>query len=154
MSMPMRNTLRFVVSRKTTVVVFGIVFVIVVLVVAFGQRLTQWPFRHALPSNAQDIHEWFREDGFLPDYAYKLKARISDKEFHAYVKRFELTPHHPDRQYSGDIKPWLHWRSQRPAIDWWDPSESLDNTFVRQVGDSWTYAKWERGYLYLKSLDH
>jgi hypothetical protein len=124
------------------------------LVWALWGRMTQWGFRRALPSNAEDVHEWFREDGFLPDYSYKLKAKISEEQFHQYVERFELTQHYPLRQYSDDIEPWLRWKADRAAPEWWDPSESLVQTFVRQSGDNWTYAKRERGYLYLKSIEH
>jgi hypothetical protein len=117
--------------------------------------MNEWGFRRALPPSAEDVHEWSREDGFLPDYSYKLKAKISEDQFHLYIDRFQLTPHAPDRQYSQDAKIYLQWRAEtNPEIAWWNPTESLAETFVRQVGDNWTFAKRERGYLYLKSLDH
>ena len=131
-----------------------ITLVVVALVWAWWGRMNQWGFRRALPSNAEDVHEWFREDGFLPDYSYQLKAKISDEQFHRYIERFELTPHSPERQYSEGPEPWLSWQNNGPTIEWWDPSESLAETFVKQSGDNWTYAKRERGYLYLKSLEH
>ncbi len=114
--------------------------------------MNQWEFRRALSSNAEDVHEWVRADGFLPDYTYKLKAKISEEEFHRYIERFQLTPHFPGRGYMDDPH-WLKWQD-RKGTEWWDPSESLAETFVKQSGDNWTYAKREGGYLYLKSLEH
>ncbi len=131
-----------------------IVLLVVAMVWALWGQLNQWEFRRALPSNAEDVHEWFREDGFLPDYRYKLKAKISDEQFHRYIERFELTPHSPQRRYSDSPETWLRWQDHRRQTEWWDPSESLDETFVRQVGDTWTYAKREREYLYLQSINH
>jgi hypothetical protein len=110
----------------------------------------EWPFHRMLPNGAQDVHEWFWHDTLLPDYNYLLKARISLPEFEAYVAHFRLTPHTPSRTYR-DSETWFTWRAD---ADWWDPSESKDTSFVRQEGDGWTYAKYEHGHLYLKSLNH
>ncbi len=134
----------------------ALVLAVVVVAVAWASwgRMTQWGFRRALPSNAEDVHEWIREDGFLPDYSYKLKAKISDEDFHRYIDRLKLTPNAAGRQYSQDAEAWLRWQPDPAAPEWWNPSESLAETFVRHSGDNWTYAKRERGYLYLKSLEH
>jgi hypothetical protein len=109
-----------------------------------------WPFRKALPWSAQDIHEWCVAETLLPDYSYQLKARISEQQFRDYIARFGLTPHTPSRAYSDPIS--LTW-DPAPELerDWWDPSESLDATFVRQGNRTWTLAKYEHGFLYLAS---
>jgi len=118
-------------------------------------RPDQMPARRALPFGAEGIHEWYRSNGFLPDYSYQLKAKITEEQFRQYVSNLGLTPHTEARQYTQSPIPWLSWRPQ-PGFtgDWWDPSESLSSTFVRQEGDCWTFAKYENGYLFLASLDH
>jgi hypothetical protein len=36
---------------------------------------------------------------------------------------------------------------------WWDPSPDLSETYSRSHGIGGTFAKYERGYLYLHSWD-
>lgn len=117
-------------------------------------ELFTWPFRKALPWTATDIHEWYWSETLLPDYSYYLKAKVTENQFRTYVARFGLTPHAPDRAYS-ESSIWLNWESA-PESDggWWNPSDSLDTTFVREGHDTWTFAKFEQGYLYLASLNH
>ncbi len=138
--------------KRLVALVIGLV--VVALVWASWGRMTQWAFRRALPSHAEDVHESIREDGFLPDYRYKLKAKISEEQFRRYIEQFGLTAHSSMRKYSDDADVWLRWQHSGRKVDGWDPSESLDETFVRQAGDTWTFAKRERGYLYLMSLNH
>ncbi len=141
--------------RKKRTLVAAFVLVLAVVIVWLCSGAGQWGFRRALPPSAQDVHEWFQEDSFLPDYTYMLKARITEQEFRNYVDRFQLTPHTPARVYSQDTEPWLRWHPARSETEaWWDPGESLSETFVRQEGDTWTFAKYENGYLYLYSLNH
>lgn len=116
--------------------------------------LFTWGFRQALPWSARDVHEAYWTDSLLPDYTYQLKARITEQQFREYISKFHLTPHTPTRTYSDD-SPCLSWGNvQVSKADWWDPSKSLESTFVWQGGHTWTFAKYERGYLYLGSLDH
>ena len=108
----------------------------------------------ALPSSATDVHEWAHDDGFLPDYTHLLKARITADEFRAYVEKAGMAPHTPTRKYEDD-EHWLNWRFTGGCHeDWWDPSDSLEGTFARNHGDEWGYAKYENGYIYVKSLEH
>jgi len=113
-----------------------------------------WSFRKALPWSAREVHESYMTDTLLPDYGYQLKARITEKEFRDYIARFDLTPHTATRTYSDDLV-CLSWR-YGPGFEggWWDPSDSLDATFVWQGDTTWTFAKYEHGYLYLSSLCH
>lgn len=118
----------------------------------FWTRPDQWSFRRELPWTAEDVHERYWSDGFLPDDSYRLKARITDEQFRRYIAKFELTPHAPTRAYSESPDLYLTWS---PRTDtWWDPTDSLESTFVSQDRDTWTFAKHERGYLYLRSLNH
>jgi hypothetical protein len=118
----------------------------------FWARPDQWRFRRELPWMTKDIHERYWSHGFLPDYSYYLKARITEEQFWRYIAKFKLTPHTSTRQYSESPDPWLDWDPD--PYSWWNPSKSLDSTFVWQGHDTWTFAKYERGYLYLVSLNH
>ncbi len=79
---------------------------------------------------------------------------MTEAQFHRYISKFALTPHTAERQYS-DSAVWLRWR-HAPGFtgEWWDPSMSLDSTYVWQGGDTWIFAKYERGFLYLASVNH
>src|SRR5688572_18330631 len=127
---------------------------IIMLVVWFFWPSSQWSFRRALPRTAQDVHEWYWEDRFLPDYSYHLKAKITPDEFQRYVQRLGLTLHTPVRQYQDDMH-WLSWQSAPGFTNrWWDVSDSLVGTYVEQGHDTWSFAKYERGYVYVSSLNH
>lgn len=106
-----------------------------------------------LPQTASEVQEWSWADGFLPDYAYQLKARITEAEFRKFVSDLGLTPHTAERKYSEQS--WLSWRGS-PAFEgtWWDASGSLDSTYVTEGHNTWSYAKFENGFLYFKSLNH
>ena len=117
-----------------------------------GDGKPSW--RRYLPRTATDIHEWAWADGFLPDYSYLLKARITDGEFQTFVTQLGLTPHTADRNYSDDSH-WLSWQ-RAPGFNenWWDASPALDSTYVWQGKDTWAFAKYENGFLYFQSLNH
>jgi hypothetical protein len=145
------------VSREPAIVNRAIRRTVIVLTVLAGlawawHELNVWPLRRALPWSATDIHEWSREDGFLPDYTYLLKAKITPEEFRSYVHARGLTPHAASREYE-DQESWLGWQG-RSGLPWWTPTDSLDTTFVANYGREWTYAKYEDGYIYVKSLCH
>jgi hypothetical protein len=113
-----------------------------------------WSFRKKLPWSATDIHEIYWTDFPLPDYSYNLKAKISESQFLKYISKFGLSPHTTDRQYSDDVI-WLNWDAPPDNKgSWWNPTDSLTNTFVWQGNDTWIFAKYEHGYLYLGSLNH
>lgn len=114
--------------------------------------LTTTPLRRALPASAQDIHEWSQDEGgeLAQDYAYLLKAKITRDEFYKYVNKIDLTLHTSSRQYSCGFYP--SWSSSK-ALDWWAPSEDLQDTYVREADCSWTYAKYEDGYIYVVSFN-
>lgn len=131
------------------------VFLLVCATWFIWQRPDLWQFRHQLPWGAQDVHEWYQEDSFLPDYSYLLKAKITEDQFRSYIGKFGLTIHSENRKYSEPSDPWLNWTDwSGRKNDWWNPSSSIENTFVAEGGDTWTFAKYEQGYLYLSSVNH
>jgi len=149
-----RCTLRHKMKIKVQIsvaVVVSIGFLATVSIVVFlWARFHEWGFRRELPWSAKDVHERYDSDVLLPDYSYNLKAKITQGEFRLYVTKFGLTPHTSTRQYSESPDPILNWQSATNS--WWDPSDSMQNTFVWQGGTTWTFAKYERGHLYLESV--
>jgi hypothetical protein len=121
---------------------------------ALHNRLTISPLRRALPTTATEVQEWqWTEEGLLAqDYAYQLKAKITEQEFLEYIHKLELTPHTPERKYGlGFVLSWGIFDSPQRA--WWDPSPDTTNTYVYDGGSWWTYAKWENGYIYVVSYN-
>lgn len=122
--------------------------------VSAGGSEQTWGYRRLLPPTAEDIHEVYWEDKFLPDYEYRLRARVTEPEFQEYVTRLGCAPHAPTRTYypiTGTVSPSPGW-SSRGGPSWWHPSESLDKTFVRQNGNEWIQVKYEDGYLYVNAV--
>jgi hypothetical protein len=109
-----------------------------------------WGFRKQLPWSASDIHEWYWEEGFLPDYSYCLKAKMSEEAFLDYVQEFGLKKKEMPLENE-----YVRWSGPRTEESWWDVSTNLDDTymFIDAQGDSWTLAKYENGYLYLHSSE-
>lgn len=116
-----------------------------------GESSISW--REALPSGATDIQESSWADGFLPDYDYYLRARMSEQDFTQFVAEQKLTPHAPSRSHSENQA--LSWSGHLPRdATWWTPSDDLSTTYVKESNTQWTYAKHEDGYLYFRSFDH
>ena len=111
-------------------------------------------WRGHLSTNATDVLEWSWSDGFLPDYSYVMRARVSRSDFESFCTALSLTLHTPDRSYTDDAH-WLAW-SAPPGFTntWWDVSPSLEGTYVSQGNDTWSFAKYENGFLYFQSLNH
>ncbi|MEM8954254.1 MAG: hypothetical protein AAGD22_08900 [Verrucomicrobiota bacterium] len=111
-------------------------------------------WRSQLPEGATEVQEWSWADGFLPDYSYVLKAKVSEDEFFEFNRRLGILLKASDRSSLGKEN-WLSWDA--PPFcdeDWWNPTEKLDATYVRESADTWTYSKYEKGYLFFKSLNH
>jgi hypothetical protein len=123
-----------------------------------------------IPVGAKVCYKSHYEDGFLPDGEFCLKLKISKNQFDAIVTMLGATLHMESRKYSDD-KRWLSWNPDSGADDpfanhkqanktppkgenLWDPDTDLSTTFVRQHKDTWTFLKYERGYLYFKELSH
>jgi hypothetical protein len=147
----------FMPQRYRRIAIWLAILCAVLTIGAWGWReMNVRPMRRALPSTATDIHEFDRSDGFLPDYSYYLKARISSDEFQTYVERRHLKPFSEDGQYDESPHPWVNWRSQGQLGEgsWWNPSVSLDGTYVANSGDEWILAKYEHGYIYVRAIEH
>ncbi len=110
-------------------------------------------WRSSLPESATDVHEHVWADGMLPDYDYYLCARVTKAEFEDFVKDLGLTLHTANRVYSESS--WLSWSGHLLGDNtWWHPTDRLDGTYVKEGGTTWSFAKYEDGILYFRSLDH
>ena len=113
-----------------------------------------------LPKDAEICYHSQSADGFLPDAAYCLKAKVTKAQFDAIVKKVGATPHTETRNYT-DEKACLNWGAERgrdlkpiKGKKLWDPEDDLTTTFVRQEKDTWEFLKYEAGFLYYKTLTH
>jgi hypothetical protein len=108
--------------------------------------------RRELPWAASEIKE--QSYDLFPDYSYFLKAKMPEKDFAKYVGGLGLTLHTSASQYGDDMQ-WLHWPSPPfRQLDWWNPTPSLEQTYVQQAGHEWTLVKYEDGYVYATSYSH
>ena len=154
--------------RRRWSVIIGILYL---GCVGLGFRGTLWGFRTALPWSASDIHDYGWSAGIPADHTYYLRARVTRPEFDAYVAKLELKLYKPEQPSqtenptgSGTFDPnkvlqTPYWgdRGAQPKgrLDpWWDPSPDLSETYYRPYRTGCTFAKYERGYLYLHSFDN
>lgn len=63
-----------------------------------------WRPRRLLPDGAEVIEEHIEEDGFLPDYNYSMRARMSEPSFHQWMRRLGVEPTDDPARY-GDVGP-------------------------------------------------
>jgi len=119
------------------------------------ELLTHSEYVMKLPDGATGVREFHWADGVAPDFQYLLRARIDEADFAEYVEDLgKMELHAAGREY-GDDPVWLDWSApSRFDGDWWDPSDNLDGTYVNQSVEMWEFVKYERGYLYVKALDH
>ena len=68
-----------------------------------------------LPKDAEICYHSQSADGFLPDAAYCLKAKVTKEQFDAIVKKVGATPHTETRKYT-DEKAWLNWGPSADGI--------------------------------------
>lgn len=152
--MTKKKRLRIIIIRGLTILLVfsGVCFAVWLIV----QNLTMSPFRKALPSTAQDIREWYWDEGGLvpQDYIYLLRAEITEEEFHDYVKQLGLTPYIADNEYSLGFTPyWYFSQLTDEQLEWWKPTENFDGIYIFDGGSWWQYTKYENGYVYVVSFN-
>lgn len=64
-----------------------------------------WQPRRLLPDGSEVIEENIEEDGFLPDYNYSMRARMSESSFHQWMRRLGVEPTDDPARY-GDVGPY------------------------------------------------
>jgi hypothetical protein len=130
-----------------------IAFLVITVLLFYGAYfLSTTRTYRSLPWSASEIRQFYWGEDFLPDYTYHLKAKMREEEFEAFVRRHGLTLHSAERQYADKSRS-ASWSSAE-KLKWWDPSASLEGTYVTQEGDGWVLAKYENGYLYYYAMNH
>jgi hypothetical protein len=143
-------------KHKLTLIVFLFLFAGVCFGCwALARSFSTSPLRRKLPPTAQQVQEWrWSEEGPLgQDYSYALKARITEEEFLAYVHELDMAPYSVEKGYGYGFV--LTWRppGMPPELEWWDPSDSYETTYIYDGRSWWTYAKWENGFIYVVSYN-
>ena len=109
------------------------------------------PPRAALPSTATEVNE-FRSDyaGITMDYFWLVKAKITEDEFREYVATLELVPYEGVKTIGMTAQ--NQWYGHAGCGDWWDPTESMSNTYYdsTMTGSGCALSKYENGYVYYK----
>jgi len=118
-----------------------------VLLVFWWLGVFQQAPRKALPSTADEVHEYNSDRLFPPDYCYYLKAKITQEEFNAYRKRLRFAPLPQDLREEFDWSPFGD-----KVEEWWDPTPSLKGAFYNPTatGSQRALMKYENGFVYYK----
>lgn len=133
--------------RRGKLLLRGGVSLAVVLILG-TYSLFVWPFHRALPWGATQVREETWTEGFLPDYTYTLKARISEDEFRSYVEALELTPYVAEGGVEGGA-------SDVGGPEWWDPPPCAEGTtYVYSRGTEQLVARYGDGWLYVSGSLH
>lgn len=148
-------------NRKRLQIGIGLIILLVLSGVCFGvwaivQNLTMSPLRKALPSTAQDIREWYWDEGGLipQDYMYLLRAEISEQEFYEYVAQLGLMPYRAEPTNSFDFYPqWYFSPLAEEQLEWWTPTNNSEGAYIYAGESWWYYAKYENGYVYVVSFN-
>lgn len=114
------------------------------------------PEHRALPWSARQIQEYYWSETLLPDFQYCLKARISEDEFKTYVSKLGLITLTEKRVNEGQA-PSLAWPRSftDDDLNWWNPPGiQKGKTYVHQSGDTWVFASYEKGWLYVAAYNH
>ncbi|MFN0075229.1 MAG: hypothetical protein ACKVY0_02020 [Prosthecobacter sp.] len=102
-------------------------------------HMFSWPYRKALPWSASEVEEHIWTAGFLPDFSYSLRARITEEQFLDYVARFEL-------KSAGKREYYFFERDEAPR---WGPSPGAYETYRREDGDWSMEAMYDNGIMWV-----
>lgn len=109
-----------------------------------------------MPSTAQNIREWYWDEGGLvpQDYMYLLRAEITEEEFYEYVEQLGLRPYRDEPTNSLDFYPqWYFSPLAEEQLEWWTPTNDSKGVYIYDGGSWWKYAKYENGYVYVVSFN-
>ena len=107
-------------------------------------KSTKYPYRKAISANAQNINEWYMEDGLLPDFIYVLRADIDKTTFDDYIKHFDM------KKYEDESHLW----DQHHNESWWNPTNNLDTTYYNKHDQYFHFTKYENGHIYVYAGAH
>jgi hypothetical protein len=101
-------------------------------------ELFTWPYRKALPLSASEVNEYVWTDGFLPDFSYYLRARITEEQFLNYVARFKLAIDGKRELFAGPHE-----------VPWWSPSSGAHEVYELENGDWSMEAIYDNGIMWV-----
>lgn len=102
-----------------------------------------WPYRKALPWSASEVKEYIWTEGFLPDFSYYLRARITEKQFLDYVARFELESAGKREQFA-----------EPDEAPWWRPSPGAHEVYRLEDGDWSMEALYDDGIMWVMAGEY
>jgi hypothetical protein len=116
-----------------------------VMLVCLALFLMPSAARRALPSDATEVHEHYRDARFGSDYVRCLKARVSRDGFVEFARRLNLTEEYVSEKH---CRLELSWHACNEP--WWNPPASLEGALFEPGSDKTecAMAKYENGYLY------
>ena len=84
------------------------------------------------------------------DYFWLVKAKITEDEFREYVATLELVPYEGVKTIGMTAQ--NQWYGHAGCGDWWDPTESMSNTYYdsTMTGSGCALSKYENGYVYYR----
>lgn len=107
-------------------------------------QMFTWPYRRALPWSASEVKEYAWTDGFLPDFVYCLRARVTEEQFRDYVVHFELAS-------AGSQE---HFPVTDEEVSWWKPSPGAHEVFRLEDGDWEMEAVFDNGIMWVMAGEH
>lgn len=103
-------------------------------------------FRRVLPVSAQSVQE--KEIKWNWDYEFYGKARISETDFRRFSKKLQLEPYKPTMEMAAHYAVPTHPDELGLMPDWFVPTPTLANAYVRLKFPYFTGAKYENGHVY------
>ncbi len=102
--------------------------------------------RRALPWSASDVEESRQHNGFLPDYAYWLKAKLPKDEFDKYASRLGLPSYSDEDPEKSSFSIYAY--DDRPV--WWDPPKDSHGSYgiVQEPEGGAKLLRWKDGNVY------
>lgn len=107
-----------------------------------------------ISGKASDIEEFSREEDFLSDYTYYLKATVSQKQFGELVYKLDLIEFDQFKKVHSGPRLASWYPVPEEVKKWWNPSEEYSSSFLKVDGDKWILAKYENSHLFYYSFKY
>ena len=131
-------------TRAGRVILPTLFFAVWLIGVVSNYEFVTWPYRKALPWTASDVQDYAWTEGFLPDYSYWMRARLSRDQFRVYITKYGLN----QAESGGDS-----WLCDDRAPAWFRPSAGGKVIYTAMKGDWSMSALYDRGYIYVTARE-
>ena len=124
------------------------ILISIFLFIIYKSFLFQEKARRLLPKSSKDVREFnWSNPGFLPDYWYALKAKMTSDEFETYRKKMGFISVPKDKWEDSN-----NWSGMSGIESWWDPNGDSEVLYYNPnlSGSTKAIMKFENGYLYYK----